>query len=260
MRRALLLLLLLTETLSLTDARATRLIQRDATRTATGESRRGVCHTRPARLLRIQLGTGYNQTLMSLAEPDQDKRKNDQPVTRSTRNAAPDSARHSTRPTTGRMAALQRLLQRAVEASVAAGSSPVDRNGPAHSTHRRQITVRRNANYFTQNATSGNSPLPWSCQMETIWKKMPPGIFPPYVQTGRCVQRSCMFGACDCVPKKYVMKILKRVPDVCNPIPGVGDRTHYEDAWMVSRIKVTVHCECARRRTLPKKAIAASST
>ena len=248
MRQALLLLLLLAETLSLTDARAMRLVQTDP---IISDVRRGVCHTRPARLLRIQLGSGFNQTLMSLAEPDQGKGKDDQTEGIGIRNAGTGSARHSAPPANGK-AALQRLLQRALEASTAAGS-----DDSSHSTRSRHRPVRGDANYFAQdNAT--NSPMPWSCQMETVWRKMPPGIFPPYVQTGRCVQRSCMFGACECVPKKYVMKILKRVPDVCNPIPGVGDRTRYEDAWAVSRIKVTVHCECSRRRTSARKALGAS--
>ncbi|KAK2179649.1 hypothetical protein NP493_478g02020 [Ridgeia piscesae] len=257
MRQALLLLLLLAETLSLTDARAMRLVLSDP---ISGDARRGVCHTRPARLLRIQLGSGFNQTLMSLAEPDQGKGKDDQTPAEGIRNTGTGSARHSAPPANGKVA-LQRLLQRALEASTAAGSDgSSSADDSSHSTHSRHRPIRGDANYFAQNnATSANSPMPWSCQMETVWRKMPPGIFPPYVQTGRCVQRSCMFGACECVPKKYVMKILKRVPDVCNPIPGVGDRTRYEDAWAVSRIKVTVHCECSRRRTRQrKKAVAAS--
>ena len=261
-RLLLLLLLLLTELLSTTDARTIRAIRPEIVST-----RRSMCHSRPARQLREQLGSSFHPTHMSLVDPDQSEPDDVDPNSDGRRlgstveriqnggHIGANTTRHSVLNTT---TTLQRLLQRAKEASAAAAdsSSTDTADSPSADTSARSLPnshthprpVRSDANYFAENTTSAaNSRLPWNCQMESVWKKMAPGIFPPYVQTGRCVQRTCMFGACNCVPKKYVMKILRRVPDVCNPIPSVGVRVHYEDAWAISRIKVTVHCACSRK-------------
>ena len=223
-RLLMLLLLLLTELLSQTDARTIR--PSDAIRPEIGPTRRGMCHSRPTRLLRMQLSSDFHQTRMSLVEPDQnvpddlglnnDGRRLASPMERIQNGGhiGADTTRHSLLNATTR---LQRLLQRAKEASAAADNSSTENTNSSstdttdssspntsprslpdapHSAH------RIDADYFAEDTSSANFRLPWKCQMESVWKKMPAGIFPPYVQTGRCVQRTCMFGACVTVFRK----------------------------------------------------------
>jgi hypothetical protein len=109
----------------------------------------------------------------------------------------------------------------------------------------------------------------WQCQAEPYWRRMPTGTFPPYVQTARCRQSRCMLGLYECVPKRYGIKVLRRVDDRCLPVPlvasvsantttrgGNGDRIPsvsaagglFEQAWTFVETNVVVGCECARRR------------
>lgn len=90
--------------------------------------------------------------------------------------------------------------------------------------------------------------LPWKCDLEQQWQRMPDGIFPPYIQTGRCTQTTCMLDTYACTPVKYMLKVLRRNPQVCNPLPMTGNETVYEEVWHFSRIKVTICCECSRLR------------
>ncbi|CAH1772291.1 unnamed protein product [Owenia fusiformis] len=95
---------------------------------------------------------------------------------------------------------------------------------------------------------------PWQCKMKTEWVKMKKGVFPPYIQTGRCLSTECMGGVMyECVPKKYVIKILKRDPNSCNPLPNLNSSTTYEESWKISRHDVTVCCECRRKRKIRRK-------
>lgn len=90
----------------------------------------------------------------------------------------------------------------------------------------------------------------WLCQLETEWKRMEEDVFPPLVETGRCAQSTCMMGLYTCIPRQYAVKVLKRVPDQCNPLPrsaGHPNGTVFEEVWAFSEYHVTVGCECAKR-------------
>jgi len=86
------------------------------------------------------------------------------------------------------------------------------------------------------------------CHLERFWKRMSRGVFPPYVETGRCAQTTCMFGLYECTRRRYALKILRRVPRRCNPLPSISANTTYEQAWRFAEYHVTVGCECARKR------------
>lgn len=88
---------------------------------------------------------------------------------------------------------------------------------------------------------------PWQCRMESKWKKMDDGVFPPYVLTGRCKQKKCMMGLYECTPRKYVIKVLKKVDAACFPVPTIAVNSTYEEAWTFADYKVTVGCDCVQR-------------
>lgn len=87
----------------------------------------------------------------------------------------------------------------------------------------------------------------WHCHMSKYWKRMPPGLFPPYVQTARCRQHTCMMGMFECRPRRYRIKLLRRNDGVCNPLPTIAAQTDYEETWTFVEFKVVVGCECSRR-------------
>jgi len=91
-------------------------------------------------------------------------------------------------------------------------------------------------------------PAAHQCHLERFWKRMSRGVFPPYVETGRCAQTTCMFGLYECTSRRYALKILRRVPRRCNPLPSVSANTTYEHVWRFAEYHVTVGCECARKR------------
>jgi len=94
----------------------------------------------------------------------------------------------------------------------------------------------------------------WSCRMKKRWKRMPRDVFPSYIQKGSCDrQPTCMLGMYSCRPRRYLIKVLRRVSvgdsdDSCRPVPVVGPTVVYEEAWMLVDVPVTVACECSRRR------------
>lgn len=88
---------------------------------------------------------------------------------------------------------------------------------------------------------------PWRCGLTTEFVRMDANIFPPYVQTGVCASRSCMYGSCECVPKTRKISGLKRDLNSCNPIPTTGHTTTYEEVWHLVQITVVSHCECSYR-------------
>lgn len=84
--------------------------------------------------------------------------------------------------------------------------------------------------------------------MEPQWKKLEEGMFPSYLQTGKCRQERCMEGLYECMPKRYSVKVLKRIPNVCYPLPVHGRNASFEDAWTFANYNVVVGCECTRKR------------
>lgn len=87
---------------------------------------------------------------------------------------------------------------------------------------------------------------PWHCRLEKKWKKMGDGVFPRQVQTGRCVAKTCMMAMYECRPRKYAIRVLRRLDGHCNPLPLFGSNTTYEEVWVMDHYKVTVACECSR--------------
>lgn len=106
--------------------------------------------------------------------------------------------------------------------------------------------LRRLRRLRWQSATGGSAAH--QCHLERFWKRMSRGVFPPYVETGRCAQTTCMFGLYECTRRRYALKILRRVPRRCNPLPSLSANTTYEHVWRFAEYHVTVGCECARKR------------
>jgi len=121
--------------------------------------------------------------------------------------------------------------------------------------NRRNATRRKQKQDEDVDGKSDVEPIgsnePWHCHMEPHWQRQPEGTFPPFLQTGRCRQKRCVLGY-ECRPRKYAARVLRRVPGRCNPLPLVGDGTSsaFEEAWVVEEVRVTVGCECTRRRTV----------
>ena len=88
---------------------------------------------------------------------------------------------------------------------------------------------------------------------------MPEGVFPPFVETGKCSQKRCMKGMYACTPKHYVVKVLRRLDRRCHPLPLTGLDVRYEHAWGFVDYSVIVGCECSKRRRLPPGLYAANS-
>ena len=99
-----------------------------------------------------------------------------------------------------------------------------------------------------------SAPTSWNCQLQKRWKRMPSDVFPTYVQTGSCRrQPTCMLGMYACRPRRYLVKVLRRVSadgsdDGCRPVPVAGRHVVYEEAWSLVDVSVTVACECSKRR------------
>ncbi|KAL8586761.1 hypothetical protein ACOMHN_061274 [Nucella lapillus] len=87
-------------------------------------------------------------------------------------------------------------------------------------------------------------PPPWTCSISKVWGRLKDGFFPRYLLDGRCLTDKCFYRLYDCVPQRYRIKLLKRDPDYCNPLPTVGVNTTYEQKWSVVRYYVTVGCNC----------------
>jgi len=122
----------------------------------------------------------------------------------------------------------QQRQTRGTSEGVGVGEKPV-----AHNQRRQQATklTQPDAELVLRKTS-------WQCQMETVWKQMPEGTFPPRVQMGRCTQSKCMLGMYECVAKKYAMKILRRVDTHCNPVPLVSGTSTYEEAWVMEDLQV----------------------
>lgn len=96
-------------------------------------------------------------------------------------------------------------------------------------------------------------PSSWLCRLETEWTRMEDGVFPPYIETGKCTQKTCMMGLYACTPRRYAVKVLQRVRDQCNPLPRTGSQNAtYEEVWAFTEYHVTVGCDCSKRRATGK--------
>jgi len=135
--------------------------------------------------------------------------------------------------------------------------------GGGHLWHRRRR--RRGRRRWLRRRSAGerrrrggrrrSTPTSWNCRLQKRWKRMPSGVFPRYVQTGSCRgQPTCMLGMYACRPRRYLVKVLRRVSAVddsdtgCRPVPVTGPDAVYEEAWSLTDVPVTVACECSRRR------------
>ena len=85
---------------------------------------------------------------------------------------------------------------------------------------------------------------PWSCEMKKTWGMLKEDFFPRYLLAGRCESAKCFYRLYDCVPIKYRIKLLKRDPSFCNPLPTLGPNSTYEQKWTVVHYHVTVGCQC----------------
>ena len=92
----------------------------------------------------------------------------------------------------------------------------------------------------------------WHCGVQKYWKRMSADVYPPFVQTGRCVVSTCMLGLYECRPVKYVINVLRKNVGRhrCVPVPMTNSSdTTYEQAWRLSQVHVIVACQCSNKRT-----------
>ena len=95
---------------------------------------------------------------------------------------------------------------------------------------------------------------PWHCEMTTKWKQLRGDVYPSHVATGRCRQRRCFHDLYECTPIKYVMHVLRRKRHKYRPVPrsATADSV-YEQVWSWTKVRVTVGCECSRRKASDKQ-------
>lgn len=95
-----------------------------------------------------------------------------------------------------------------------------------------------------QKAKSLTKPPPWECKFTQVNKHMRNGIFPETVLDGRCETDKCFYRLYNCDPIKYVVKMLRRDPEHCNPLPSLSNETIYEERWELIQYTATVGCKC----------------
>jgi len=90
----------------------------------------------------------------------------------------------------------------------------------------------------------------WQCGLETFWRRTGPGVFPAYVQTGRCSKPTCMMGLYECRERRYAVGVLRKRRGRCVPLPltGANSTSSTEELWTPSHVAVVVACECSARR------------
>jgi len=138
------------------------------------------------------------------------------------------------------------LAYRRLVRSVDLHQRQYDASNSTHVAGRSRRRLRRLRRRLRRQPHTG--PAAHQCHLERVWKRMSRGVFPPYVETGRCKQTTCMFGLYECTRRRYALKILRRVPRRCNPLPSLSANTTYEHVWRFAEYHVTVGCECARKR------------
>jgi len=150
--------------------------------------------------------------------------------------------RRDTRRNSGRQQQLQQQRQRRRQQR---------RKGRRRHSEKQQRSRRRHL--LSKLSSDGSA---WRCHMTSRWLRMPPDVFPPYIQTGSCAGQSrCMMGLYECRERRYATRVLRRLPGRCNPLPVAGDgagaagETGYEEVWVADEYHVTVGCECSKRRT-----------
>lgn len=113
-------------------------------------------------------------------------------------------------------------------------------------TIERQRRRRRRKN----NSSSSSSTTPSSrqqCSFRRRWRRMPAGVFPPFVETGRCSRTPCMMGHYRCAPQRYSITVLKRVPNECRPLVTTTLNRSNVEVWRLAERRVTVGCSCSKR-------------
>jgi|SRR6218665_259376 len=86
------------------------------------------------------------------------------------------------------------------------------------------------------------------CKFQMRWKRMPDGVFPPFIESGRCSRKPCMMGLYMCAPRKYAITVLKRVPSKCRPLVTTTTNLTNVEVWRFAEHLVTVGCACAKRK------------
>lgn len=103
----------------------------------------------------------------------------------------------------------------------------------------------------TSSSSSGSRPA-WQCGLEKFWRRTGRGVFPAYVQTGRCSTPTCMMGLYECRERRYAVSVLRRRRGRCVPVPltGTNSTLAVEELWTPSHLRVVVACECSSRRAM----------
>ena len=210
------------------------------------------CRRRPEANLQKQLGEDFDTKRMALSlsasrDSELSKKKRLRLLQSAVRKSAKRPKHHRRRRKSTELGSMRKRGQKAALFPPRPQNHVLYHHGGIHSYDIFNNDKRIHKKSSSEDVVNQPS-LPWQCTMEQHWRRMPEGTFPLYIQTGRCAQTTCMLDSYSCSPVKYVLKVLKRNPDFCDPIPMLGNETIYEEKWEFSRIKVTVFCECSRLR------------
>lgn len=110
-----------------------------------------------------------------------------------------------------------------------------------------RIDRRRRRKDNSSSSSSTTTPSHQQCSFRRRWKKMPAGVFPPFVETGRCSRTPCMTGHYRCAPQRYLITVLKRVPNECRPLVTTTLNRSNVEVWRFAERRVTVGCSCSKR-------------
>jgi len=190
----------------------------------------------------------HRRSLDHLPFPVSDRPEADEPAVvagfpaprRRRRSAEPGSVSQS-RTRRSHLAAYRRLVRRSLENDPAAAAAAAANSTAEDALGRRLRRPRRRLR--PRGAVAAHQ-----CRLERFWRRMSRGVFPPYVETGRCRQSTCLYGLYACERRRYALTILRRVPRRCNPLPTTTANATYEQVWRFAELHVTVGCECARKQ------------
>lgn len=139
-----------------------------------------------------------------------------------------------------------KFMRRKRDADLDESRTSEDASTEAVKTYYQKLMEHKNLKRFIRKAKKlkKKNKLPWTCKMKKVWLRMDEGYFPPYIRSAECRSKKCFFDLNECIPKKYTIRLLRRDPKRCNPVPNTGIDTTYEEVWFFDRYHVTVWCDC----------------
>jgi hypothetical protein len=107
--------------------------------------------------------------------------------------------------------------------------------------------VMRNQNRSQKLVKKNNGPpLLWACDTEFGWINLGPHHFPQFLRTATCVSRRCFNEFYHCIPKKYTVKVLKRLGRDENPDhTSVQLPLNLRETMKFVNVTTNICCECS---------------